>query len=174
MARDEKSAPEEQIKVVDRRLFDADGNPRTGEERAGAEAPRAVEPPPPPPEPKERRAAAPEPPLVHPGPHEERFTEAHGDLPGEGDEGPVSGEAFIGLVMSLSVNALMALGHAPGAAAGEAPVDLVAARQLIDILAMLAEKTEGNLSSEEARVLDQNLYDLRMMYVEKTRGGPSR
>lgn len=195
MARDEKSAEEEQIKVVDRRPFDADGNPRSAEAERPP-APRPVEPLPrateeapdsAPPRPRE----SPEPPRPRPAAvppagaqgaddeaGEDELAEAAAmDRAGE-DFGPgessFEGDPFIGLVMSLSVNALMALGHAPGAPGAEAAVDLVAARQLIDILAVLADKTKGNLSAEESRVLQQNIYDLRMMYVEKTRGGPSR
>jgi Domain of unknown function (DUF1844) len=43
------------------------------------------------------------------------------------------------------------------------------AKQTIELLAVLQEKTEGNLSGEEERLLDQVLYDLRMRYVEVTR-----
>ena len=46
------------------------------------------------------------------------------------------------------------------------PPDLAAASQLIDIIAMLEEKTRGNLTAEERQLLDQLLYELRLRYVE--------
>ena len=66
-------------------------------------------------------------------------------------------------VLSLNASALMHLGDAqePGAA------DLPLARQTIDILAMIEEKTRGNLSGEEERLLHQILFDLRMRYARK-------
>jgi hypothetical protein len=51
------------------------------------------------------------------------------------------------------------------------PTDLRAARQSIDLLAVLKDKTQGNLTSEEARVLDELLYTLRMQYVQATQAG---
>lgn len=51
--------------------------------------------------------------------------------------------------------------------AGETvPKDLPAAKQIIDILGVLAEKTKGNLSDSEAKLLESLLYDLRVMYVD--------
>jgi hypothetical protein len=46
------------------------------------------------------------------------------------------------------------------------PVDLEAAEQLIEILAMLEDKTRGNLTAEERQLLEQLLYELRMRFVE--------
>ena len=46
------------------------------------------------------------------------------------------------------------------------PPDLEAASQLIDILAMLEEKTRGNLTAEERQLLEQIVYELRMRFVE--------
>jgi hypothetical protein len=49
--------------------------------------------------------------------------------------------------------------------------DLGAAKQMIDLLGILREKTKGNLEAGEAQLLDSMLYDLRMRYVEVARGG---
>ena len=49
--------------------------------------------------------------------------------------------------------------------------NLQLAQQMIDILAMLEEKTRGNLSAEERQLIDQVLYELRMRYVEVSRAG---
>jgi hypothetical protein len=83
---------------------------------------------------------------------------------------------FSNFVLSLSHSALIHLGDAPNPGDGETNVDLVMARHTIDLLAMLAEKTQNNLSGEEERVLGHALYDLRMRYVEvaKASGGEAK
>ena len=53
------------------------------------------------------------------------------------------------------------------------PANLAAAQQIIDILSLLEEKTRGNLTAEERQLLEQLLYELRMRYVEATKGAPS-
>lgn len=70
------------------------------------------------------------------------------------------------LILSFSHNVLVHLGDAPDPVTGERDVDLPLARQNIELIALLQEKTRGNLTGEEERVLDQSLYDLRMRYVE--------
>ena len=86
---------------------------------------------------------------------------------GAGEElPPITFSAFL---MSLSSQALMCLGELPDAAGGQSAVDLQAARELIDILGVLKEKTRGNLDATEAGLLDGVLYDLRMRYVGKVR-----
>jgi len=75
---------------------------------------------------------------------------------------------FQTFVLSFFSSALMHMGDssAPMPDGLKAEVDLPLARQTIDLLALLQEKTKGNLSAEEERTLDQILYDLRMRYVE--------
>ena len=68
---------------------------------------------------------------------------------------------------SLSMQAMMALGEAPHPVTGAAQEDFEQARYLIDILGMLQEKTQGNLTPEESSLLEGLLYELRMKYVEK-------
>ncbi|HET9931459.1 MAG TPA: DUF1844 domain-containing protein [Polyangiaceae bacterium] len=70
------------------------------------------------------------------------------------------------LILSFSHNVLVHLGDAADPVTGEREVDLPLARQNIELIALLQEKTRGNLSGEEERVLGQALYDLRMRYVE--------
>jgi hypothetical protein len=70
------------------------------------------------------------------------------------------------LVLSLSHSVLLSLGDAPDPATGERVLDLPLARQTIDLIALLQEKTRGDLSGEEERVLSQALFDLRMRFVE--------
>jgi FtsZ-interacting cell division protein ZipA len=74
---------------------------------------------------------------------------------------------FDKFVASLYMTSLMQLGlAAPQGAKPE--VDLLGARQTIDTLAMLQEKTKGNLTAAEANVLQNCLYELRMAYLEVT------
>ncbi len=76
---------------------------------------------------------------------------------------------FTTLILSLSQTALVHLGEAPSPD-GETPAaNLSLARQTIDLLAVLQEKTKGNLSGEEERLLDQMLYDLRLRFVEASK-----
>jgi hypothetical protein len=74
---------------------------------------------------------------------------------------------FERFLASLYMTGMLQLGlaHEPGAGP---EVDLIAARQTIDSMALLAEKTKGNLSSKEENLLQHALYELRMAYVEVT------
>ncbi len=73
---------------------------------------------------------------------------------------------FSTFVLSLSHSALVHLGVAPNPAGGERVVNLPMARQTIDLLGLLEEKTKGNLTGEEERILEQVVIDLKMRYVE--------
>jgi hypothetical protein len=61
------------------------------------------------------------------------------------------------------------LGEIPDPDGGEAKVNLPLARQTIEILSLLAEKTRGNLSPDEDRLLTQLLYDLKFRFVSRNR-----
>ena len=94
-------------------------------------------------------------------------------MTGSAPEGSESDELpaidFATFVLSLSHSALVHLGDAPDPSGGPVRRDVAMAKQTIDLLAVLQEKTEGNLTGAEERLLDQVLYDLRMRYVEVTR-----
>lgn len=70
-----------------------------------------------------------------------------------------------GLVLLLANSALLYLGEAPDAEGGGAPVDLAQAKFSVDLLRVLKEKTEGNRSADETRLLDGVVYDLEMRFV---------
>ncbi len=76
---------------------------------------------------------------------------------------------FSTFVLSLSHSALMHLGEAPNPEDGRVEKNLMLARQTIDLIAMLEEKTKGNLTGDEERLLGQILFDLRMRYVEQSK-----
>ena len=73
---------------------------------------------------------------------------------------------FTTFVLSLSHSALLHLGDAPHPTDGKSEVDLPMARQTIDLLALIQEKTHGNLTGAEEQMLTQALYDLRLRFVE--------
>jgi hypothetical protein len=73
---------------------------------------------------------------------------------------------FSTFILSLSHSALMHLGEAPHPETGEIERNLPLARQTIDLIGMLEEKTKGNLSGDEERLVAQILFDLRMRFVE--------
>jgi hypothetical protein len=77
---------------------------------------------------------------------------------------------FVTFVVSMSHSALLHLGDAPDPSTGAREKNLPLARQTIDLLAVMQEKTRGNLSGDEERVLTQAIYDLRMRFVEVSKG----
>jgi hypothetical protein len=78
-------------------------------------------------------------------------------------------QRFIEFVMMHAQNAALFLGQIPNPKTGEGEVNLDLARMFIDQLAMIQEKTRGNLTNEEATVLRNALSNLQMVYVEVAR-----
>jgi Domain of unknown function (DUF1844) len=142
------------IRVVDRRMFTPEGELRPGfePEETVAEPARPATAPPSPaspaaPAPTAEDAAA---------PPVDADTEAAGEPRTE----------FARIVSSLATTAYSALGLLSDPAAGPRHRDLAIARQMIDWLAVLEQKTRGNLSFEESDLLSRVLYELRLAYVE--------
>ena len=81
---------------------------------------------------------------------------------------PVS---FHTLVSYLATTAMFQLGLLAGPSGERIPLDLANARRTLDLLDILLEKTQGNLTSEEAKLLDDVLYELRMSFLEIQKGG---
>ena len=73
---------------------------------------------------------------------------------------------FSTFVISLSTQVLMHLGEIPDPISGKMESDLAVAKQMIDIIGMLRQKTQGNLDAGEQKLIDDVLFDLRMRYVE--------
>ena len=138
MAGEEEKQQGKGFTVQDRRRF----SPDTGEARD--EVPQAPEAPSPGAQPD---AAA-----------TDRANEARHDALPEID--------FSTFVISLSTQALMHLGEIASPLSGKVETDVPVAKQMIDILGMLREKTRGNLSASEDRLMEDILFDLRMKYVE--------
>ncbi|MEQ1870281.1 MAG: DUF1844 domain-containing protein [Vicinamibacterales bacterium] len=79
----------------------------------------------------------------------------------------MAGLSFTSFVISLASSAAIHFGDLPDPNTGQiVPVNLEGASQMIEILALLDEKTKGNLSAEERSLLEQVLYELRVRYVE--------
>ena len=81
-------------------------------------------------------------------------------------------QRFIEFVVMHAQNAALFLGQIPNPKTGEPEVNLDLARMFIDQLAMVQEKTRGNLTGEEAKVLSNALSNLQMAYVEVARTEP--
>jgi len=158
MAADERDS-ERGFKVQDRRRFDSSGEAR---EEATESAPEP--------------AAAPADADEHHHDHEhDHHDHDHGhghphDHDHDHDAGEPAEITFATFVISLSAQALALLGEIPDPVEHSTHVDLEGARQIIDILGVLRDKTQGNLDAGESSLLDSALYDLRMKYVDRAHG----
>ena len=81
--------------------------------------------------------------------------------------------SFSGFLLGLTTQALMFMGEVPPPPGQTKHVELEAARQTIDLLAMLQQKTKGNLDAAEESMLGNALFDLRIRYVEIAKKNPS-
>jgi hypothetical protein len=79
--------------------------------------------------------------------------------------GPVDERNLGGLFMMLATEVVIALGDAPDPATGQRHRELPHAAEVIDLLLLLRQKTEGNRTSEETQVLDELLSDMQLRYV---------
>ncbi len=147
-------------KVADKRKFNSDGSLREGV-TLDAEPVRA---------PAAETAAQPQSPLeetaVNPMVEEaELSATADGeDIPGADD--PAS---FVNFLSTLATNAAASLGAVPHPATGKRSLDLDTGKYWLDVLAMIRDKTKGNLHPKEDRLLEGLLADLRLQYVQLVR-----
>ena len=82
------------------------------------------------------------------------------------DDNPAS---FVNFLSTLVTNAAASLGAMPHPVTGQKSVDLDTGKYWIDVLAMLRDKTDGNLNSQEQKLLESILGDLQMQYLALTR-----
>ena len=92
-----------------------------------------------------------------------------GSVPSDPPGDALPGIDFSTLVLSLATSAMVHMGLVPETEGGPVDKNLPLAHQTIDTLEMLQEKTRGNLTDEETKLLQSVLYELRMGYV-KARG----
>jgi hypothetical protein len=153
---------QESFTVTDRRLFTTDGEPR-GEETeqfsSSVSDKKEEVSVPPPPSADEQKAQA------------DAYRESSENLDRQvelsGHSAKEMEMTFERFLASLYMTAMMQLGlmHEQG---GQPQLDIIGARQTIDTLSLLAEKTKGNVSDSEANLLQNSLYESRMAYVEVT------
>jgi hypothetical protein len=94
------------------------------------------------------------------------------DIPGDSrPEGAYPKVDFIGFILSLSTTAMYHFGDIPDPYTQKAEKNLAAAKQTIDILDIIREKTQGNLDEQEKELLEEALYELRMRFI-KEKGAP--
>jgi hypothetical protein len=82
--------------------------------------------------------------------------------------------SFAAFVMSMATTAAVHFGDLADPMTGESQTNLQAAGQMIDLLAMLQEKTKGNLDADEQQLLDQVVYELRLRYIDASKHEGSR
>ena len=162
MAKD-KQAPKE-VKVTDKRIFTPDGDIReefkTEFKPAEPQAAKAPEPEPPkePPKQTERRSHQQQPP---PQQDERRRTIA--------DKATNPGSPFTNFIEPLIAQAYMSLGMLRNPYQPQAKIDVAAARQMIEILTLLQEKTAGNLTPDEEDFLSTHVGELKLAFVQRTK-----
>ncbi|HSZ60427.1 MAG TPA: DUF1844 domain-containing protein [Terriglobales bacterium] len=190
----QKRKEESEFKVSDRRLFTSDGQLRSDAEEEQAPPPAATAAPPAPspaalpatppaaanvsiitdaaPTPPTQESDIPEPPTpTEQQEQHDAYKKSSRDLDAKVELSGHSAKelemSFERFMASLYMTAMMQLGlmHEQG---GQPGVDIIGARQTIDTLGMIAEKTKGNLTSKEQGFLQNCLYELRMAYVEVT------
>ena len=85
------------------------------------------------------------------------------------EEVPLVEIDFTHFLLSLSTSALIHLGEVPDPVSKQSAKQLPLAKQTIDIIGMLQEKTKGNLTPDEQKLIEYILYDLRMRFVKATK-----
>ncbi|MBA5864903.1 MAG: DUF1844 domain-containing protein [Nitrospira sp. CR1.1] len=111
-------------------------------------------------------ASAPTPPAPEPAPADSHQADAHGHA----GHLPVNFSSF---VISMGSSALMLMGEQLDPQQPAMPLNLPQAKEIIDLLSMLEEKTRGNLTPDEQVVMKDMLYALRMKFVSLTSGKSS-
>ena len=153
MAEDKEKGDDEKgqgFKVVDRRRFTAEGDARVAEKEAS------------PPKVESSSAAA-----------ATVSVEAKREVAGEALKAEPRGEpyepqpemSFTAFIVSLATQAMWQLGEAEPPPGLNVPKDKLAAKQTIDLLQMLEDKTKGNLSEQEEQALEEILHSLRLMFL---------
>ena len=114
----------------------------------------------------ELRQDTPEQPQSAPAGEKPTSSEATQETAKKDEAQPLPEINFSTFVISLSTQALMHLGEIANPLTGQIEADSAVAKQMIDIIGMLREKTRGNLNAGEDRLIEDILFDLRMKYVE--------
>jgi len=158
----DQQTPKE-LKVTDKRIFTADGDIREEfkkeikpAEPQAATAPEAAEPPKPVESPKEQQQRA----------EERRAEERRRTM---ADKATNPGSPFTNFIEPLIAQAYMSLGMLRNPYQPQAKIDVAAARQMIEILTLLKDKTNGNLTPDEDDFLSTHLGELKLAFVQRTK-----
>lgn len=156
----DKQAPKE-LKVTDKRIFTPEGEIRDEFKReinpAEPQAAKAPEPPP---------AAKPEPPQER---RQEQRPVAEDRRRTMADKASNPNTPFSNFIEPLIAQAYMSLGMLRNPYQPQAKIDVAAARQMIEILTLLKDKTQGNLDPDEDDFLDTHLGELKLAFVQRTK-----
>jgi len=156
--------PKSEIKVTDKRIFTAEGEIREEfKEEIKAAEPVAAKPAETPAPPKEDPAERRQTPNPQPPPSGERRNKSIAD------KALNPGTPFADFVEPLIAQAYMSLGMLRDPYGQKPKVDVAAARQMIEILTMLKEKTAGNLTPDEDDFLSTHLGELKLAFVQRTK-----
>lgn len=159
---DEKQPQKEQIKVTDKRIFTPEGEIKEEfraqiHPSAPSTAPRVEAPPPPRAEDRSGAQAR------------SRMEEDRRKERTLADKAANPGTPFTNFVEPLIAQAYMSLGMLPNPYQPQTKPDAAAARQMIEILSLLHEKTAGNLTPDEQDFLDTHIGELKLAFVKRTK-----
>lgn len=174
----EKKREQSSFTVTDRRLFNADGELRKDVAEEESEPPRSPAPsaakaaPEKPPEKADAREEIPPPPShaeqqAQADAYRQSSKELDSQVELSGHSAKELEMTFERFLASLYMTAMLQLGLMREQG-GQPRIDIIGARQTIDTLSLISEKTKGNLTSAEENFLQNSLYELRMAYVEVT------
>jgi hypothetical protein len=149
----EETEGKEEFKISDKRRFTVEGEERESEEAA--------------PSTSEDKVAQDAEPAAQEGEAKQKPDPA-ADSP-KTDEAPPPPLDFSGFTLSLANTVLFQLGLIKMSENDEPRRDLAAARQTIDLMSLLEEKTRGNLTDDEKKLLTETLFQLRMAFVEASK-----
>lgn len=151
MPQDEKEQ-ESEIRIKDRRRFTAEGEVRTPDGDTGEKQVKET-------------------PKAAPG---DAAGQKQTDAPKNAQQGHhVPPMDFATFILSLASSVQIHLGLIANPQTGKQEKNVFLARETIDLLEMLKDKTKGNLTQDEERLFEHVLYELRMLYVEKSKPGES-
>jgi hypothetical protein len=167
LAKDDKQPHKEQIKVTDKRIFTPEGDLREEfRDRIQPSEPSFTPEPP---------REEPAPPAAEKQPLVEKRLRNEGSPTGQErrrtlkDKAENPGTPFSNFVEPLIAQAYMSLGMLRNPYQPQTKIDAASARQMIDIIQLLHEKTMGNLTPEEEDFLDTHLGELKLAYVQRTK-----
>ena len=156
----ETQRQKEHLKVTDKRIFTADGEIREEFRNEITPSDPAAAPPPSAPDPAPAAAETRQ--------HQQRDA-ANDRRRSVAEKAASPGTPFANFIEPLIAQAYMSLGMLPNPYAPQTKPDVAAAKQMIDILTLLQEKTAGNLTPDEDDFLSTHIGELKLAYVKRTK-----